>query len=142
MNIFLDESGSFVSSTRQNSWNCIVAYLSPETDRKQLREALACLKRAAGVTITREIKLRDLRESDYFDFLDRLGKLHGVVFTVATDAGLNRVADIVEHQKGQAIKMLNIKAECTTRAVGKDWRRFPIKLECLRHSSMYSCIVK
>ena len=58
---------------------------------------------------TKEMKLRDLRESDYLDFLNRLGKLHGVLFTVATDAGVNRVADIVRHQEEQAAKIVEHK---------------------------------
>ncbi len=58
---------------------------------------------------TVEIKLRDIRESDYFDFLVRLGKLNGVLFTVATDAGLNKIVDIVKHQEGQAAKIIEHK---------------------------------
>src|SRR5687767_4133424 len=57
VNIFLDESGSFVSAASQNSWNCIAAYLTPELDWKRLREVLASLKRAAGASVAREIKL-------------------------------------------------------------------------------------
>jgi hypothetical protein len=109
VNIFLDESGSFVNAASQNSWNCIAAYLTPEVDRKRLREALASLKRAAGASVAREIKLNNLRESDYLDFLIRLGKLNGVLFTLATDAGLNRVADIVKHQEEQAAKITEYK---------------------------------
>jgi Protein of unknown function (DUF3800) len=109
VNIFLDESGSFVSAASQNSWNCIAAYLTPEVDRKCLREALASLKRAASASVAREIKLNNLRESDYLDFLIRLGKLNGVLFIVATDAGLNRVADIVKHQEEQATKITEYK---------------------------------
>jgi hypothetical protein len=111
VNIFLDESGSFVSAAKQNSWNCIAAYLTPEGDRKRLSETLAHLKRAAGVPATKEIKLRDLRESDYLDFLNRLGKLHGVLFIVATDAGLNRVAAVLKHQDEQAAKIVEHKSK-------------------------------
>ena len=109
VNIFLDESGSFVSAARRDSWNCIAAYLTPENDRKRLREALTNLKRASGEATTTEIKLRDLRESDYFAFLVHLGNLHGVLFTVATDAGLNKIADIVKHQEEQAAKITEHK---------------------------------
>lgn len=105
MNIFVDESGSFVAAPRQNSWNCVAAYVSPEIDRKRLRDSLAILKRASGVSATSEIKLRDLRESDYFGFLDRLSKLHGILFVVATDAGMNRSEFVIEHQQRQAANL-------------------------------------
>jgi len=74
-----------------------------------MREALASLKRAAGAPATEEIKLRDLREGDYLDFLGRLVKLNGVLFAVAIDAGLNRVVDIVKHQEKQAVKIAEHK---------------------------------
>jgi hypothetical protein len=109
LNIFLDESGSFVSAEKLNSWNCVAAYLTPENDRTRVKKTLASLKRATGVPITQEIKLRDLRESDYFDFLHRLGKLHGVLYTVATDAGLNSVSEIINHREEQAAKIVEHK---------------------------------
>ena len=109
MNIFIDESGSFVAAARRDSWNCIAAYLSPEIDRKRMREALGTLKRRADIPIMSEIKLREVRESDYFDFLVRIGKLHGILFAVATDAGLNSVAHIQEHQAGQAALIVEHK---------------------------------
>jgi len=109
VNIFIDESGSFVNAARKDSWNCVAAYVTPEIDRKYMRAALASLKRAAGVSATEEIKLRDLRERDYLDFLIRLGKLHGVLFTVATDAGLNKLADIVKHQEEQSANITEHK---------------------------------
>jgi hypothetical protein len=109
LNIFIDESGSFVSAPKKDSWNCIAAYLTPEMDRKYVRAALANLKRAAGISATKEIKLRNLHENDYFDFLICLSKLNGVLFAVATDAGLNRPEDVFKHQKDQSIKITEHK---------------------------------
>ena len=109
MNIFLDESGSFVSAEERDSWNCIVAYMSPESDRGKLHTVLTRLKRATGVSRTNEIKLRNVQEKDYFDFLFYLGKLNGVLFTAATDSGLYSDADIVLHQEGQAAKITKHK---------------------------------
>jgi hypothetical protein len=83
--------------------------VSPEVDRKYLRETLDDLKRAAGVSLREEIKLKNVRENDYFEFLARLSKLNGVLFTVATDAGLNCIADVVNHQQGQAAKIIEHK---------------------------------
>jgi hypothetical protein len=142
VNIFLDESGSFVSAARQNSWNCIAAYLTPEGDRKGLSETLVNLKRAAGIPATKEIKLRELRESDYLDFLNRLGKLRGVLFTVATDAGLNRVAAVLKHQDKQAAKIVEHKNKMHYESAAKGCRQPPIRSEHSRHNSMCSCIVK
>ena len=67
------------------------------------------MKRTAGVSLANEIKLMNVREKDYFDFLVGLGKLNGVLFAVATDAGLNSVADVVTHQEGQAAKITEHK---------------------------------
>jgi hypothetical protein len=72
---------------------------------------LTKLKRAAGVASSAEIKLRDLDENDYFDFLSRLGTLRGVLYSVATDAGVNRVDDVVAHQRQQAEKITEHKAK-------------------------------
>lgn len=105
MYIFLDESGSFVSAPKRNSWNVIVAYMLPGFEWSQMRQALADLQIAAGARQPREIKLRDISEKDYFDFLSRLSQLHGILFTVATDAGLNSVAHIERHRNMQAKKI-------------------------------------
>ena len=88
-----------------DSWNCIVAYVTPESDRRRIQEVLSLLKRAAGVSRTNEIKLKNVREKDYFIFLTCLGKLNGVLFTVATDAGMNRVTDVAAHREGQVAKI-------------------------------------
>jgi len=101
MKIFVDESGSFVSSTKTDSWNCVVAYMTPEGDLRCLRDSLAKLKRDSGKPATNELKLRDVNEINYFAFLQRLGKLNGLLFAVATDASRNDPGDIIKHQKEQ-----------------------------------------
>ncbi|WP_445371615.1 DUF3800 domain-containing protein [Methylomonas sp. HW2-6] len=105
MNIFIDESGSFVNATKPGSWNSIAAYMTPEGDRKHLREIVKGLKRTVGAPHNVEVKLNQLTELQYFDFLSRLGALQGVLFSVATDAGLNEIAEITGHQKGQVEKI-------------------------------------
>ncbi|MBD9360280.1 DUF3800 domain-containing protein [Methylomonas fluvii] len=109
MNIFIDESGSFVNAPKPGSWNSIAAYMTPEGDRKNLREIVKRLKRLAGEPHNVEVKLNRLTESQYFDFLSRLGDLHGVLFSVATDAGLNELAEITDHQRGQVEKITEHK---------------------------------
>jgi len=107
MNIFIDESGSFVNSSKLNSWNCVAAYVMPERIKYKSEKALTILKSKATPSAKRhgEIKLRDVSERDYFQFLTRLGNLAGVLFAVVTDAGRNNLADIGFHQKEQAAKI-------------------------------------
>jgi hypothetical protein len=109
LNIFIDESGSFVNAPELDSWNSIAAYMSPESDRKRLRELVERLKRMVGVPIHTEVKLKDLSELQYVEFLEGLGLLEGVLYAVATDAGLNQPAAITEHQRGQAEKIVEHK---------------------------------
>ena len=57
---------------------------------------------AAGAGQRGEIKLREVKESDYFNFLAHLSQLHGILFAVATDAGLYGIAQIEEHREIEA----------------------------------------
>lgn len=109
MNIFIDESGSFVNAPKQESWNSIAAYMSPESDRKRLREMVGKLKQTVGVPAKTEVKLKNISEVQYFGFLKELSELNGVVYAVATDAGLNQPAEVAEHQRGQAEKIVEHK---------------------------------
>ena len=109
MNIFVDESGSFVSAPNVNSWNCVVAYVAPEDDARRMRIFLAKLKRGSGHPVNEEIKLRDVSESEYFAFLQRLNTLSGVLFAVATDAGRNNLTNVIIHQKVQVLNILKNK---------------------------------
>jgi len=109
VNIFLDESGSFVNAANSGSWNSIAAYMSPECDRRHLQGILENLKRSVGVVPKAEIKLKHLNEEQYLQFLKQLSHLNGVVFVVATDAGLNQPPDVAEHQRIQAEKIVEYK---------------------------------
>ena len=106
MYVFIDESGSFVSAPNRDSWNVIVSYMMPEHDWGRIRQALLDLQKAAGDCRSREIKLRDVNETNYFDFLEQLCQLHGVLFAVATDAGLNSITQIEKHKNIQAAKIV------------------------------------
>lgn len=105
MNIFIDESGSFVNSNNTDSWNCVVAYVMPERDKTKSRKILASLKSKTTSSSKNEIKLRDIAENDYFKFLADLEKLNCVLFAAATDAGRNKPGDISIHQKTQIDKI-------------------------------------
>jgi uncharacterized protein DUF3800 len=83
--------------------------MSPEYDRRRLRELIRSLKRTVPAETREEIKLREIKEEEYFEFLKRLGALEGVLYAVATDAGLNEPATIIEHRKIQAEKIVEHK---------------------------------
>ena len=102
MFVFLDESGSFVSPAPQGSWNVITAYVMPEIDEIRTREALAELRNVAGAEMGAEIKLKHIEEHQYFEFLKRLDKCHGVLFAVATDSGLSTIGDLESSREDQA----------------------------------------
>ena len=102
MYIFLDESGSFVSTPNENAWNVIVAYMMPERDWSRMQRAVTTLQMAAGAGQRGEIKLREVKEGDYFNFLAHLSQLHGILFAVATDGGLFGIAQIKENREIEA----------------------------------------
>ena len=101
MNIFIDESGSFVKSKQEGAWNSVVAYVSPEPDMKKIQIVLKRLKRACQVKSSFEIKLKHVKEQDYFYFLKDLSSLSSVLFCTITDAGCNHLIDVVQHQDQQ-----------------------------------------
>lgn len=101
MNIFIDESGSFVNATKHGAWNSVAAYATPEPDRK-IKTVLNRLKRSCKGNSFHEIKLKNVQEYDYFHFLQNLGELEGVLFCTATDAGCNDLDTLRAHQQHQS----------------------------------------
>lgn len=106
MNIYIDESGSFVSASNKGAWNVVAAYASPETDTIKLEQCLGRLKIKNGNKNSDELKLRKVKESIYFEFIKEISGLNGVLFCTATDDGLNEKDKVLEHQKRQAELML------------------------------------
>lgn len=105
MNIFVDESGSFPITSALSSWCVIAAYVSPEGDRSNLEELVLSLRQRSP-SHKSEIKLGDLPEPQYFDFLRALGNLHGIAFASATDMSLNSKEVITHHRNTQADKVI------------------------------------
>lgn len=101
MNIYVDESGSFVNSPRLDSWNVVVAVAIAESARSALTEALKALRIASGGTPLHEVKLHSVDEALYRVFLDRLNRNDVLLFATATDAGLNTTDRVVQHQSIQ-----------------------------------------
>lgn len=109
MKIYIDESGSFVNAPNKNSWNCVLAYVMPETETREMRELLRRFKVSSGHKATDEVKLKNVSEKQYCYFLEELLELKGVAFCVATDSGLNTDETLAEHQRGQVEAVLKNK---------------------------------
>ncbi len=105
MIIAVDESGSFVSTNTKNSWCVVAAYVFSERAKHRSYATLRKLKKTTGVLEYKEVKLRNISERDYFQFLSDLSKQNGVLFAVATDSYLNTHDVLVRHRTMQANKI-------------------------------------
>ena len=105
MNIYVDESGSFVSAAHEEAWNAVAALAAPEGARKGLEIAVHRVRAFRSNAGRREIKLKDIDEPSYFEFLTQLARLPVALFCVATDAWLNTQEIVIRHQIGQAEKI-------------------------------------
>lgn len=105
MNIYIDESGSFVSATTKGSWNVVVAVAAPESCRLSIDSAMKTLKLGSSVPLRSEVKLNALDETRYLNFLNDLSKTHTLLFATATDAGHNSPDLLARHQQGQVAKI-------------------------------------
>ena len=83
--------------------------MAPEFEQRRLDEILTHLKHRSGAPRTRELKLRNVQEDAYFSFLRSLATLHGALFSVAADAGLNHDTEINIHKANQADKITEHK---------------------------------
>lgn len=101
MFIYVDESGSFVPATRNDSWCVVAGYVVPEVARKRVEQSLALLKRRLGRSIQNEVKLKDLSEANLRRFLGELGKLEATLFISAIDLGHQDPEVVVAHQAKQ-----------------------------------------
>lgn len=101
MNIYIDESGSFVSAAQRESWNAVAAVAATESARRDIQRSISRLRGKVGIQQGREIKLNQLSESQYLGFLKSLRDIELVVFATATDAGLNTTVLVTEHQRVQ-----------------------------------------
>ncbi|MEJ6020740.1 DUF3800 domain-containing protein [Ramlibacter sp. PS4R-6] len=105
MNIYVDESGTFTAdAARPGSWCVVAAYVSPETDRRKIEDLMRSMRRQYGGG--REVKISDLPEPVYLQFLRDLARLNGLLFAVAIDVGLHDRPTISAHQAGQVTKVV------------------------------------
>ena len=105
MLISIDESGSFVRSSRSGSWCVVAGYTFPERRKTANLKTIYRRKTAYGRAGRQEIKLRELKEIDYFQFLGDLQKVGGALFAVATDGALAETVAIERHRTIQAEKI-------------------------------------
>jgi len=153
MEILIDEAGNFsVIGARSNSWCVSAAYVSPETEKRKYIKYLRELKLAQEKSIFEEFKFNEFSENNYFIFLDKLSKLKGVVFCVATDSSLNLEGLVLEHKKNLASSIMDnydlMKYESGKKALlyltsqlEKLSTQLYIQLNCQIHL-MYSFIVR
>lgn len=106
MNVFIDESGSFVSTSSEGAWSAVAAFALPEAARKRLEQSILELKAAPSRAGKSEIKINELSESEYIAFLAKLARLNGALFCIATDASLNTPENVAEHQRTQVANVL------------------------------------
>ena len=110
MNIYIDESGSFVNDPTIGKWNAVAALAVPEAGRRKLDALVEQLRLKSAEPGKYEVKLNELSDDRYFEFLTEIEQLNAVVFCTATDAGLNsldRVADHQQHQVAEVLKHLD-----------------------------------
>jgi Protein of unknown function (DUF3800) len=105
MQIYIDESGSFVSALLAGSWNVVAAVAMPESARLKIDKSFKLLKLSTGTNVLNEIKLNDIPEFQYLAFLESLLQTDLLLFATATDAGYNTPDRIARHQKGQVEKI-------------------------------------
>lgn len=101
MDIYIDESGSFVNAPSEGAWNAVAALAVPEAEDKNIGEFIRQLKKLNGLESRIEIKINDVTEGTYLQFIEKLANLNTVVFCTATDAGLNTIDAVLVHQQRQ-----------------------------------------
>ncbi len=106
MNVYVDESGSFVNSPRLESWNVVAAVAAAESARSALSEGLKTLRTASGGVPLHEVKLNRVDEVAYLALLAKLDRKDVLLFATATDAGLNTTQRVAQHQ---CIQVANIR---------------------------------
>jgi len=106
MNIYIDESGTFVNASKVGAWNAVAALAVPEAADEKIVQLLSQLRVANGHEAEKETKLNELTEDTYIQFIEKLSGLNVVVFSTATDAGLNTTNIVKEHQHHQVREVL------------------------------------
>ncbi|WP_426395973.1 DUF3800 domain-containing protein [Ralstonia sp. R-29] len=103
MYIFVDESGTFALTEKENAWCAIAAFVLPESKRRPLDALVSDLRFKYGAG--REVKLGGIPEDSFVKFLVALEKLGGIAFALAVDVSLHRRDEMLCHQQIQVDKI-------------------------------------
>jgi Protein of unknown function (DUF3800) len=101
VNVYVDESGSFVNSPQLESWNVVAAVAAAESARSAMSAGLKKLRIASGGLPLHEVKLSQVDEVAYLALLAKLDREDVLLFATATDAGLNTSQRVAQHQSTQ-----------------------------------------
>lgn len=85
---------------RRESWSVVVAVATPEASRRDLTKICERLRRNRS-SRSGEVKLPQLGERGYLEFLDQLAEVDLAMFATATDSGLNTPQIVQAHQAAQ-----------------------------------------
>lgn len=109
---YIDEAGTFVSKgASENSWCTVACYSHPEFEKRKLTELLRKLKLDEGFSQDNEVKLKNISENGYINFLDRLSQLNGTLFCTATDSSFNSLDKINSHKNAYVESILRGQSE-------------------------------
>jgi hypothetical protein len=107
VNIFIDESGTFTTASDRDAWCVVTAYISPESNRKNIEVLIKRLRYECSFGA--EAKLKHLSEMRFIKFLDDLRKMNGLVFAAAVDVSLHNEVAVAAHRDAQADKIIEHK---------------------------------
>lgn len=109
---YIDEAGTFVSKgAPENSWCTVACYSHPEFEKRKLAELLRKLKLDEGFSQGNEVKLKNISEIGYINFLDKLSQLNGTLFCTATDSSFNSLDKINSHKDAHVESILRGQSE-------------------------------
>lgn len=109
---YIDEAGTFVSKgASENSWCTVACYSHPEFEKRKLADLLRQLKLDEGFSQDNEVKLKNISEIGYINFLDKLSQLNGTLFCTATDSSFNSLDKINSHKDAHVESLLRGQSE-------------------------------
>ncbi|MEO6293900.1 MAG: DUF3800 domain-containing protein [Burkholderiaceae bacterium] len=109
MNIYVDESGTFTTASDRDAWCVVTAYISPESNRKDIETLIKRLRYECSLGA--DTKLKHLSETRFIKFLDDLRRMNGLVFAAAVDVSLHNEIAVAAHRDAQADKVITHKGK-------------------------------
>tara|TARA_R110001599_G_scaffold353510_1_gene593397 strand:- start:13937 stop:14950 length:1014 start_codon:yes stop_codon:yes gene_type:complete len=106
MDIYIDESGSFVCTEKPDAWSVVAAYVTYPSQRKKLSKLINILKVRCGKTVQDEIKLKHVSQPNLEWFLEKLSNMGGILFCTATDVSKMSQQIVESHRDAQANKVV------------------------------------